>query len=78
MKLAVATCDPGPGRFGPIFAVPRTAPSWSTATEVRPGGRSTHTSRNVSGGQSGSYGNVSAAVTTSARIGPTWSQSASV
>ena len=24
MKLAVVTCEPGPGRFGPIFAVPST------------------------------------------------------
>jgi hypothetical protein len=44
MKLAVATCDPGPGRFGPILAVPRTRAS-STATTVSPGGASTHKAR---------------------------------
>ena len=31
-----------PGRFGPIFEEPSTVPSSSTATVVRPGGRSIH------------------------------------
>ena len=35
MKLPVAMCDPRPGRFGPIVAVPTTASS-STATTTRP------------------------------------------
>ena len=35
MKLALATCDPGPGRFGYMFALPRTVPSASIATVVR-------------------------------------------
>ena len=41
MKLAVDTCEPGPGRLVPIFAVPSTR-SPSTATTVRPGAASTH------------------------------------
>ena len=36
MKLPVATCEPRPGRFGPIFAEPTTTP-FSTATTVSPG-----------------------------------------
>ena len=39
MKLAVETCDPGPGRFVAILAVPRMR-SLSIATTVRPGGGS--------------------------------------
>src|SRR5215213_344750 len=42
MKLAVETCEPGPGRLDPIFAVPSTREP-SQATTVRPGGASTHT-----------------------------------
>src|SRR5215211_8845924 len=37
MKLAVETCEPGPGRFGPMCAVPSTRGP-SEATTVRPGG----------------------------------------
>ncbi len=44
MKLPVATCDPRPGRLGPILAEPTTlAPS--TAATVRPGGWSIHHGR---------------------------------
>src|SRR3954468_9843546 len=64
MKLAVATCDPGPGRFGPIFAVPSTRDP-SQATTVWPGGDSTHIRRACSDDQEGSYAYVSPAVTTS-------------
>ena len=39
MKLAVPTCAPPAGRFGPILAVPTTLSSTS-ATTVCPGGRS--------------------------------------
>lgn len=35
IKLVVATCDPRPGRFGPILPEPRTVSS-STTTTVRP------------------------------------------
>ena len=47
MKLAVPTWLPRPGRFGRIFAVPRTrspSPSLSTTTVVRPGVDSNHRS----------------------------------
>jgi len=44
MKLALAMCDPGPSWFGFIFAEPSTVPSWSTATTVRLGGRTSHMS----------------------------------
>jgi hypothetical protein len=54
MKLAVATGEPGPGRFGPLVAVPSTCDP-STATTVWPGGAATHTSRACSYDQSGSY-----------------------
>src|SRR5215213_4402489 len=42
MKLAVETCEPRPGRLGPIFAVPSIQEP-SQATTVRPGGAPTHT-----------------------------------
>ena len=53
MKLAVATCEPRPGRLGPILAEPSTVPSGpsvpsATATTVRPGGGSIHHGRAVS------------------------------
>ena len=35
MKLPVAMCEPRPGRFGPMVAVPTTSPS-SSATTIRP------------------------------------------
>lgn len=41
MKLAVATCAPGPGRLGPILADPSTTLP-SVATTVWPGGGSIH------------------------------------
>ncbi len=34
MKLAVAMCDPRPGRFGPNLALPKIVPSLSRATIV--------------------------------------------
>ena len=70
MKLAVDTCAPGPGRFGPILAVPRTR-SPSTATTVNPGGDSTQRSCACSAVIAGSYVKVSAALTTSRTIGHT-------
>ena len=45
MKDAVATWLPRAGRLGPAFADPSTEPPSSTATTVRPGGDSTHSSR---------------------------------
>ena len=42
MKLAVETCEPLPGRLGPILADPSRC-VLSTATTVWPGGVSTHT-----------------------------------
>lgn len=46
MKLAVPTCAPGPGRLGPMCALPSTDLSASsTATIVQPGGCSSHISR---------------------------------
>src|SRR5215211_537356 len=53
MKLAVETCEPGPGRLGPMCAVPSTRPP-SQATTVRPGGDTTHTSRACSDDHAGS------------------------
>lgn len=53
MKLAVATCDPRPGRLGPIFAVPSTAAP-STETTVWAGGGSTQVRRASSDDQLGS------------------------
>lgn len=37
MKLADATCEPGPLRLAYILAEPTTVPSDRTATAVRPG-----------------------------------------
>src|SRR5215217_2011770 len=53
MKLAVETCEPGPGRLGPIWAVPSTRVPLQ-ATTVRPGGATTHTSRACSDDHPGS------------------------
>ena len=48
MKLAVATCEPRPGRLGPDFAEPRiVAPS--VATNVADGGCSIQSWRASSG-----------------------------
>jgi len=47
MKLAVATCAPRPGRFGPIFAEPGISIP-STATTVRPGAVAIHNGRAAS------------------------------
>jgi hypothetical protein len=41
MKLALATCEPPPGRFAYMFADPITAPS-SAATTVLAGGPRNH------------------------------------
>ncbi len=55
MKLALATCDPGPGRFGYMLALPRTVPSSSTATVVRlSGDGDIHNERACSNVRSGS------------------------
>ena len=45
MKLADATCDPGPGRLAYMFAVPITPPALSVATTVRAGGLTIHIAR---------------------------------
>jgi hypothetical protein len=37
MKLADATCAPGPPRLRYMLAEPRTSPSSETTTETRPG-----------------------------------------
>src|SRR3954451_23218485 len=74
MKLAVATCDPGPGLFGPILAVPSTVPP-SRATTVSPGGDSIHTPLASSAVHDGSNGNVSRARVTSSTMGQTSGQS---
>ncbi len=55
MKLAVAMCAPGPGLFGPVFAVPRIrAASPPSATRVIPGGCSIQVARASSSVMSGS------------------------
>jgi hypothetical protein len=69
MKLALATCAPGPARFAYMFAVPATS-ARSTATVVRPREPTIHSARPSSSVISGSYGNVSAATTTSRTIDP--------
>jgi hypothetical protein len=74
MKLALATCAPGPARFGYMFAVPATAVP-STATVVLPGGATIHNARASSSVISGSYANASAATTTSRTIGQITGQS---
>src|SRR4051794_38412157 len=63
MKLAVATCPPLPARLGPIFALPTTVPSSSTATVVRPGGVSIHSARPSASSSSHGYVYVSPAAT---------------
>jgi len=68
MKLALATCPPGPARFAYMFAVPSTAPL-SAATVVRPGAATVHSSRASRSVSSGLYANVSPAATTSRTIG---------
>jgi hypothetical protein len=45
MKLAEATCDPGPPRLAYMLALPSTVPSGSVATTVRPGGPTIHIRR---------------------------------
>ena len=45
MKLAEAMCEPLPAWLGFILALPRTVPSSSTATAVRPGGGSIQRAR---------------------------------
>jgi hypothetical protein len=77
MKLALATCAPGPARFAYMFAVPRTAAP-SRATVVRPGEATIHGARPSSSVICGSYGNVSAATTTSRTIGQIADQSPGV
>jgi len=54
MKLALATCAPGPARLAYMFAVPRTAWSSPTATTVRPGAGTIHIARAVSASIAGS------------------------
>ena len=53
MKLALATCAPGPARLAYMFAVPDTAAP-STATVVRPGEATIHIARAWSSVISGS------------------------
>ncbi len=64
--------------LGPIFAVPSTVPSSSTATVVAPGGCSIQSERATSCGISGSNAYVSSARTTSEKIGQIAAQSSSV
>ncbi len=75
MKLADATCDPGPGRFAYMLAVPSTVPSGSVATTVRPGGSIIHSRRASASSMSGSYAYVSRAATISWKNGHIASQS---
>ena len=75
MKLADATCDPGPGRFAYMLAVPSTVPSESVATTVRPGGSIIHSRRASASSMSGSYAYVSRAATISWKNGQIASQS---
>src|SRR5258708_23868816 len=74
MKLAVEMCDPGPGRLGPILAVPRI---WSTsaATAVSPGGDGTQISRACAWVIPDSKANVSCSAVTSRTIALTCGQS---
>ena len=75
MKLADATCEPGPGRLAYMLAVPSTVPSESVATTVRPGGSIIHMLRPSASSISGSYAYVSRAATISWKNGQIASQS---
>jgi putative hydrolase of HD superfamily len=74
MKLAVETCAPRPGRFGPTFAEPSTV-SPSTATAVCPGGSSIHSGRAVASVSVCGYAYVSPAATMLAKNGQILGQS---
>ena len=78
MKLALATCDPGPARLAYMFAVPTISSPALLATVVRPGGPTIHIARASSWVIAGSYVNVSAATTTSRTIGQIADQSRAV
>src|ERR1700733_11701176 len=75
MKLADATCEPGPGRLAYMLAVPSTVPSESVATTVRPGGSIIHMLRPSASSISGSYAYVSRAATISWKNGQIAAQS---
>ena len=68
-KPALATCAPGPGCTGCVFALPITRPSSSMATMVRPGRRShIHPARARGSVLAGSQVRVSPAVPSSFKI----------
>src|SRR4051812_34794235 len=78
MKLALATCAPGPARLAYMFAVPRIASPPAVATVVRPGGLTIHSACPSASVIAGSYVNVSPATTTSCTIGQIAGQSPTV
>ena len=78
MKLAVAMCEPGPIWLGPMFALPTTVPSPSTATTVWPGGSFIQIARARSSPMSRSQVKVSPAATISRRKGQIEAQSAAI
>src|SRR3954454_2198471 len=77
MNDAVPTWSPRPGRFGPILAVPRSAPS-SSSTTVTAGGVSIHQPRPVSRVRSSGKAYLSPAATIAANTGQILAQSSSV